>query len=310
MLLFILLISYGLVSKAQWVEPKIDFETPLLYVQSKFSTFEIKMGGHFNNIWQVGHPQKTFFDSAYSDSNVIVTDTTKPYPKNAYSYFDVFVYDVGHLFGAAFGVSFKHKYQTTKHKAGGYILVSPDNKITWDTLIDKNSKLKIGGFYDAKSQFGLYNYTDTLNGGMPAFSGESSGWQDVNFSFGTIILKKQPFDTLIFRFIFQSDSTTDTKDGWMVDDITIGSYGSYGISENNSSLISLFPNPTTGNISIKSEKQILNLIVKDFLGREVLNRKEINQNTIKLQINYLPKGQYSIEVETDKGLSTQRLILQ
>lgn len=311
-LLFFILTIGTLSALSQNLLPKIDFETPLLYAESKLNRFEIKMGGHFNNIWQVGHPQKNVFDSAYSGKNVIITDTINPYPKNINSYFDVFVYDVGYLFGSSFNISFKHRYNTTKYKAGGYILVSTDNKINWDTLINKDNIIKIDDIYDAKDQFGIYSYTDTLAGGMPAFSGTSNGWQSVYFSFGTIILKKQPLDTLIFRFIFQSDSTSDTKDGWMIDDIIIGSYPTSIINRANSSQIILYPNPTQNSISIKTSNnfKILKLSIKDILGKEFFHQKDINQNLVKLHLSHLPKGQYIIEIETDKGLSTQRLILQ
>ncbi len=45
-----------------------------------------------NNIWQVGIPQKTIFTDAYSPPNVIVTDTTNPYPVN-----DTSVFMIPHL---------------------------------------------------------------------------------------------------------------------------------------------------------------------------------------------------------------------
>src|SRR5690349_9118432 len=44
---------------------------------------------HLNNIWQIGKPQKTAFDSAYSPLNVLVTDTINTYPINDTSIFTI-----------------------------------------------------------------------------------------------------------------------------------------------------------------------------------------------------------------------------
>lgn len=34
------------------------------------------------NCWQIGHPQKTIFNTAYSPVNVMITDTVNAYPAN------------------------------------------------------------------------------------------------------------------------------------------------------------------------------------------------------------------------------------
>ena len=44
---------------------------------------------NLNDIWQVGAPQKTIFTNAYSNPNVIVTDTINPYPINDTSSFTI-----------------------------------------------------------------------------------------------------------------------------------------------------------------------------------------------------------------------------
>ena len=48
---------------------------------------EIDTTSNPNNIWQIGCPNKTEFDSANSFPNCIVTDTANPYPINDTSIF-------------------------------------------------------------------------------------------------------------------------------------------------------------------------------------------------------------------------------
>ena len=60
------------------------FESPNDTFNDKFI---IDTVNYPNNVWQIGKPQKTVFDSAYSYPNAIVTDTLNPYPVNDTSVF-------------------------------------------------------------------------------------------------------------------------------------------------------------------------------------------------------------------------------
>ncbi len=312
-LLFFVCITISMLAKTQLFIGKIDFENPVLVSEDKPLKFEIIMGRHPNNIWQVGHPQKTFFDSAYGGKNAIVTDTVQPYPTNAYSYFDVKLYNMVSLGGRLMAdFSFYHKFEIEKGKAGGYILASIDNGITWENIIDKNNQITFCDVCQYKKAGGLYKYTDTLNNGKPAFSGKSKGWQEVFIRFGSSAVKKQPFDTLIFRFVFEANNSQNPTDGWMIDDIWFSNDYTSLIAKNTKNNLSIYPNPAQGNTTIQTTngEEIQNITIKDVLGKEVFAQKAINQNSITLNLSHLPKGYYFATVETQKGLSTQRLILQ
>lgn len=312
-LLLFVCISTSLLSIAQFGNKGIDFETPLLYVQYDYTKYEILMGRHLNNIWQVGKPQKSFFDSAYSAKNAILTDTLNPYPQDAYSYFDVKLYNMGGLDGGEVcDFSFWHKYQTEKGKAGGYILASIDNGTTWNKIIDSNNRLNFCEVCQFTQANGLYKYTDTLDNGISAFTGTSKGWEQVFWLFGTFAVKRQPFDTLILRFIFQSNNSTNVADGWMIDNINLFTASGSGVYENTTTNLSIYPNPAQGSATLQTTngEDIENITIKNVLGEEVYTQKAIKQNAITLNLSYLPKGCYFATVETQKGLSTQRLILQ
>lgn len=312
-LLFFVCITISVLAKTQHFVGNINFESPLLVSENKPLKFEILMGRHLNDIWQVGHPQKTFFDSAYEGKNVIVTDTLSPYPTNAYSYFDVKFYNLMWLGGRLMAdFSFKHKFETEKGKAGGYILASTDNGITWDKIIDKNNRVTFCDVCQFKEASGLYKYNDTLDNGNSAFSGKSNGWQGVFIRFGSSAVKKQPFDTLIFRFVFEANVSLNTGDGWMIDDMWFDNDYTSSITPKTTNNLSIYPNPAQSSATLQTTngEEIENITIKDVLGKEVYTQKTINQNAITLSLSHLPKGCYFVTVETQKGLSTQRLILQ
>lgn len=82
--------------------------------------------------------------------------------------------------------------------------------------------------------------------------------------------------------------------------------GNIGIEEvaGNSSLI-LYPNPTTGLITIKSKSKVESVIVLNGLGQVVAQ----TQNTTSLDLTNLPRGVHFVRVTTTNGNSTQKLIL-
>ena len=105
----------------------ITFEEPSPYIHINPSA---------QNIWQIGAPQKIFFNSAYSVPNTIVTDTINFYPVNNQSSFDLYVgaFNMGGMWGWNYPldifIDFRHKYDTDTLIDGGYITVS------WDKWID------------------------------------------------------------------------------------------------------------------------------------------------------------------------------
>jgi len=90
------------------------------------------------NIWQIGTPNKAFFDSAYSAKNAIITDTVNYYPIDNISYFDLLIgaFNFNDLYPWNIYVGIKHKYDTDTLKDGGFITISYDNRTTWMNIIN------------------------------------------------------------------------------------------------------------------------------------------------------------------------------
>lgn len=77
---------------ALWMFAQVDKDTTWEFFRFDSSNIYLQIDTtSSNNIWQVGQPSKTFFDSAYSPVNAIVTDTINSYPVNNHSAFDIYI---------------------------------------------------------------------------------------------------------------------------------------------------------------------------------------------------------------------------
>jgi len=86
--------------------------------------------------------------------------------------------------------------------------------------------------------------------------------------------------------------------------------GIKNITNANISNFNVFPNPASHqvNIILKGSHQ-KNIKLIDILGNEIFNT--LTQSTsVKLDLSNYPKGIYFIKVASDKGISSQKLILQ
>jgi hypothetical protein len=69
---------------------------------------------------------------------------------------------------------------------------------------------------------------------------------------------------------------------------------------------SIYPNPTQGEINIKTDKKVKTTSVLDFSGKSVMKT-----DAAKPDLSSLPKGTYLIQIEfTDGTSSTEKVIKQ
>ena len=289
----------------------VSFEHPFDYLEIDTSS---------QNIWQIGMPSKTIFDSAFSPSKGIITDTTNPYPVNNHSYFDlIFTENDAPIpeVGFSLFISFKHKFDTDTLKDGGFVTVSFDHGQTWRNAIDEIYYQ--WHYYDAYPGDGWYNEnvyskSDTLFDNNYGYSGNSGGWIATTLAWHYIPVKKYASadpNQQIVRFNFISDSIDTNKEGWLIDDITIYSLdlGSYTNPIGLNSKFSVFPNPMQDYTAIESENQISCISVYNSNGQivKVLNP---NSNHILFHRDGLSEGTYIIKVESNNRiLGIKKLIL-
>lgn len=100
------------------------------------------------------------------------------------------------------------------------------------------------------------------------------------------------------NFEFDNDGS-----GFIVDNITIKDMDQLAVNDINKTKISIFPNPGSDFINVKSDEEIKSIKLYDIKGSLIKS-----DNTSKVDISALPKGNYVISIETKSGIETRKFI--
>jgi len=102
-----------------------------------------------------------------------------------------------------------------------------------------------------------------------------------------------------FRYV-----ATDA-DSLSIDDVVVTGSATLATAEaSKSKTTSIYPNPTKGEITIKTDKKIKSSTIVDFSGKSVLKT-----DSKKVNMSSLPKGTYLMNIEFEDGsMSTEKII--
>ncbi|MEO8069628.1 MAG: hypothetical protein ABI599_18165 [Flavobacteriales bacterium] len=243
------------------------------------------------NLWQVGPPQKAFFNTAHSGSRVIVTDTLNTYATQNNSFFTMKA-DLSQIgWYPVFYLRFYHAFQMDSLHAGGYAQVSWDDGATWVNIFDDWLMPQTIENYDDQWQpFAL----DTLSNdelGFTGASGSTAGggqwasttvcWTNLGFPIS---------DSLFIRFNLYSDSAAQSMDGWMIDDVTLEGYFAHPIAEytKKDDFFMAIPNPVDDRLFVLFDVDEPNtdafVALYDMQGREV---KVLSNGPVPVGVEHL-----------------------
>ena len=300
----------------------ITFEEPTTYISVVASP---------ENIWQIGVPQKTLFNQAWSLPKAIVTDTLGNYPDNNHSIFE-FGFGPSAMGGFYAGwfyysifIDFRHQYDTDTLQDGGYISVSWDDGQTFmnilDDTISQQYYYSISPLHPEPSAWGntnLYQESQTLCNGEHGFSGKSDGWIQSCMAWYAIPVRN-PFlalnnDTLIFRFNFISDNIPSSREGWMIDQIRLFSIDiGGGIREMMPGTQRSFvtPNPAINDALVTLNKiyQNVDFQLYNNIGKCLERRSVTNSDQFTLDVSKLPSGTYFLKILLDRQYPETRKIM-
>lgn len=292
-------------SFAQWTQfvwDTITFEETYEYLEIDTSN---------QNIWQIGNPDKIFFDSAFSVPNAIVTDTLTFYPINNSSQFYIKIGEFNYegFYPYDIFIEIKHKYDTDTLKDGGYISVSYDYGLTWMNIIRDTVYEEVT---PPGASENLYTESDTLFNGDFGFSGNSGGWVSTIFAWHYIPVKHPDVigDTMFIGFNFISDSIQTAKEGWMIDNIKLFSVDlGGGVKERINLNFNLYPNPASNILYVSSDQELSGTEVKIYnqVGQVVINATLAGNS---VSVSNLPNGIYFLGLLTDQGEIRKKFIIK
>ncbi len=248
-----------------------------------------------NNLWQIGEPQKTLFNNAYSIPNVLVTDTLYPYPTNDTSR----VYANVEAPQKWFGIwAFQWEQMIDFGDGdGGIVEFSVDDGTTWENAF--NSPYVYNFFGYNQQNYGIV-------GGDEGFVGTDTNWQNIWICFDVSWLGSMQYD-LKMRYTFISDSVGGVavpNDGWMIDNVVSEQTWVHTINEiKPNDYMEVYPNPADDRINIVTEKKtefhiIEQLSLYDMNGRRVRHFEYVPTKFF-VDVADLPEGNYILEVQTN-----------
>ncbi|WP_407405161.1 choice-of-anchor J domain-containing protein [Chryseobacterium sp.] len=101
---------------------------------------------------------------------------------------------------------------------------------------------------------------------------------------------------------------SDDQFALFVDDFKVTTTGTVLSTNDNinsvKSLTTIFPNPTSDVLNIKSDSKINKVTVVDMTGRNM----EVKLENDKVNVQALPVGSYLVNIETKDGISTEKFI--
>ncbi len=259
--------------------------------------------------WQIGDPDKTVFDSAYSAPAALVTDTVLPYPVGGTSYAEFSV--PVNFYGEDIQMSFTHRLETDPGEAYGWIEY-------FDTGITQ-TWIKVDPWEAWYSGWIEWSGDGVDTDSALVFTGTNNGWGNVQIGWRCIAVVQGPNerasypDSMRIRFAFQAMANTNSRDGWMIDDLVVTNSGCMGgMHEALRPALFVSPNPASDHAMIEltdapSAPMTLELFRAD--GALVL-RERLKGARHTLDLAPLPEGPYVIRIIGEHGQLVERLVIQ
>jgi len=115
-------------------------------------------------------------------------------------------------------------------------------------------------------------------------------------------------DSLVFNMISSDNNQFGmvTPGYYAVDQFTTS--GKAGVSNNIKIQSEVFPNPSNGHITIRSEANINQIIIRDLNGKLAFTAKGNQEKSMPLNLTSLANGIYFVEIATLNGSGIQKII--
>lgn len=249
-----------------------------------------------HNVWQIGKPNKTVFTSAFTSPNAIVTDTIHQFPQADTSVFLLRLPCWRYFNGAWWPMLTLQFYHSLDIDTGIRVAI----EVTSDTLHNwvnvKNDTLP----YDFYFEFPVPNLDSSTPGGQLT---------TLTRPLAAMFAGRKYYDTMLFRFTIISDSGVHNKDGWMLDGFWIEYYAESVPLLQNPTLITLYPNPSHGNIYIHSDKPHKDamITIHNIQGQQVYSGVSLAGGYLNLQ---LPNGIYTLRYSDEEEYCVKQIVIQ
>lgn len=259
--------------------------------------------------WQVGTPSKPVFTSAWSPGHALVTDTLLPYPDSTtcYAEFTLLATDEAYL-----GRSILYRQRLD---------MSPGTTATVEVYEPWSAAWhRYGTSWD--------EWASDMNGSGLPNDGTGYTWSDTSSIWNEVWLESPCMGVfgahegadarwyepeMRMRFVFTALSNTESRDGWIIDNVRAGvSLCSGGISEEGIPQVTLAPNPASDRLLLgmtgsASPNTFVEVMAAD--GRIVVPARRIGMDPW-IDVSGLPEGPYAVRLNSKWAQVTRTLLVQ
>ena len=259
--------------------------------------------------WQIGAPSKTVFTSAYSPGRALVTDTVLPYPDSTTCYAEFTL------------VSMDEAYMGRSVLYHQRLDMAPGNTAEVE-VFDPWSMAwhRFGVGWDEWAYADNWNLANDGSGYF--WSDTVSAWQEIWLEspcMGVLAGHDEEPDRwyepeMRLRFVFKSQTNTEDRDGWMIDNLRAGvSLCAGGVAEETVSGFLMFPNPADTQLTLEPEDSWSKDVVVEMRrsdGALVKRKPWTGSKTMSLATSELPNGLYFVTVQSEGRSSSSRVVVQ
>lgn len=183
------------------------------------------------------------------------------------------------------------------------------SEIVLDLLNDEINFAEINFSIDNTIWAGSANWLSEIEGITYDFNKWYKVRYDVDLDQKTYVILLN--DEIIFEDYYDAGTNLVGLDFFMfdygssfnIDNIEIKPLDDLSINNQQKNIVSIFPNPTSDFINIKTENKVESVEIFDYSGKLLLQQK-----SKKIDIQHLNQGNYLLKVTTDKGSLTKKII--
>lgn len=153
------------------------------------------------------------------------------------------------------------------------------------------------------------NFTNLTHGGY-VNTPENYQWYFPGATPDVSILKDP---TVVYNSSGDYDVTLIVNRGWQIDTLTIDNAihveSGVGISQNIIFDVSIYPNPASDRLSIKTDHLIENVEIYTAYG-QLVHRLETKNRNVNLNVSGLDPGLYLIKLQMEHGIATKSIVIK
>ena len=196
-------------------------------------------------------------------------------------------------------------------------------KTMWNLSVHDFSGYIGIGLCDTNDEFVYLGYVPSIQTLERSSKGNTHGWSGIQLSLS--LPNTVPNGNYRLYYIYSTDISTDIVQSYKVKaPINIPSYLDVSITSDEilfalpthiqtpsasvANTISVYPNPADKELFVQSPEFVKNITVFDMFGKKWMVKSIQASNTISIPVANLPSGQYIIQIETDSGFITKKIM--